>query len=601
MTQWGDAASSGRPMTKLSTPGDNAIAIGKTLEEFPLEFDVGDSRGASVAGVIDHGLLFVCVLALFSAATALLFWQLLPHLTTSLIGPPEDNMQDFWNSWYAAAAHKGDFFYTNLIRFPQGTWLYYHSFAFTQIVPVVVLAKLFGASQASLILFQNITILATFPLAGTGTFYLVRHLTTSRIGAAVGAFVFAFNPSHVAHALHHAHVASIEFVPFFILAYLLALEKRSLAWLGASILFWALCALSSWYYLIYAGYFVIFHAIYLRVRDNKLPAGWMLFAPIASALGTLLVLSPLIVPMLMAGAGHQQIYAAGTNTFVADLLAFFAFPPTHLLGHWTQSLYARFTGNSWEATVYLGIANLIALGLLWWRTRGERDPVLTYALWGVVAFCVIACGECLHVGGVVLTSIHLPDLLLSKLPFVANARSPSRVIVLVYLFLSIGVGQAAAVAWRDRRKAIVQCVSLAIAGLMLLDVYPAHLELTPIVCPRGLDVIAHDRETGFGVLDLPSGYVEGNAAMLRQTCHGHPIAQGNVSRRLDATLADVLNVRDMAAQRAELVAAKIKYIVISPLHDGAFVWKVSDGDRALYAKTYRVVYDGPDMMVLRVP
>jgi len=44
-----------------------------------------------------------------------------------LIGPPEDNMQDFWNVWYAAVARNPDqFFFTNLIRFPEGTQRWSH-------------------------------------------------------------------------------------------------------------------------------------------------------------------------------------------------------------------------------------------------------------------------------------------------------------------------------------------------------------------------------------------------------------------------------------------------------------------------------------------
>src|SRR5262249_26082732 len=41
------------------------------------------------------------VAGLMALATAALFWPWMIHLSTALIGPPEDNLQDFWNSWYA--------------------------------------------------------------------------------------------------------------------------------------------------------------------------------------------------------------------------------------------------------------------------------------------------------------------------------------------------------------------------------------------------------------------------------------------------------------------------------------------------------------------
>ena len=76
----------------------------------------------------------------------LFFWPWLAHLSSALIGPPEDNMQDFWNSWHAAhAAELARFvFHQRQIRFPEGTSLAYHSFAWPQVFAVALLARLFG-------------------------------------------------------------------------------------------------------------------------------------------------------------------------------------------------------------------------------------------------------------------------------------------------------------------------------------------------------------------------------------------------------------------------------------------------------------------------
>jgi hypothetical protein len=42
---------------------------------------------------------------LYALVTLVCFRTLLPHLNSALLGPPEDNLQDFWNSWYAATGH----------------------------------------------------------------------------------------------------------------------------------------------------------------------------------------------------------------------------------------------------------------------------------------------------------------------------------------------------------------------------------------------------------------------------------------------------------------------------------------------------------------
>src|SRR5262245_20294537 len=83
---------------------------------------------------------FLGIVLLFAVVTALVFRQWLPHLGSALIGPPEDNMQDFWNTWYAAVArHPGQFFFTDLLRFPEGTSLHLHSFAYPKIFAIALL------------------------------------------------------------------------------------------------------------------------------------------------------------------------------------------------------------------------------------------------------------------------------------------------------------------------------------------------------------------------------------------------------------------------------------------------------------------------------
>ena len=136
-----------------------------------------------------------------------------------------------------------------------------------------MLSRFFGTDLHTLVALENATLLASFPLAGLGAFCLVRHLTRSTVGGLIGGFIFAFNPSHVAHTLHHAGVASIEFLPFFVLCYLLALERRSNAWLAAAAIFYALSALSCWYFLFYGAYFLGFQLLYERIRDGAWPRG----------------------------------------------------------------------------------------------------------------------------------------------------------------------------------------------------------------------------------------------------------------------------------------------------------------------------------------
>jgi hypothetical protein len=548
----------------------------------------------------DPPVAFLGLFALFAAATAILFWPWMLHLSSALIGPPEDNMQDFWNTWYVTVANKPDgFFFTNMIRFPEGTSLYYHSFAYPKVFAVALLSKAVGTDLHSLLLLQNISLLISFPLAGVGAFYLVRHFTKNTAGALAGSFVFAFNPSHVAHVMHHAHVSSIEFIPLFVLSYLLTIEKKSTLYLGYAIAFYALSALSCWYYLFYIAYFVGFHTVYMSINERALPSDWNLFTPIACLAGVVVLLSPLLIPMVREAAGATSVYAGFSNYFVADVFGYVAFPPVHLLGSLTENIYSRLTGNNWESTVYLGLVNLLVLASLFFSTRQSSGGILTYVLCGIALFAVLASGDSLHVLG--KRTIPMPNVWLSELPLFRNVRTPSRAIVFVYLFLAIGIGHAVALVWQHRHRPPVRWGLVVVVALMVLDFYPAHLAITPVSCPPGLALIRDDPERGFGILNLPGGYVENNAYMFQQVCHGRPIAQGQTSRNLVVTLRDRLAMLNLEVQRRQLADAKVKYIVISPPTGELFPWTPENGPRgADYSRTYPTVYDGPDLTVLRV-
>lgn len=544
---------------------------------------------------------FAMVLLLFSATTAVFFSEWLPTLSSALIGPPEDNMQDLWNSWYGALAdHRDGFFHTHLIRYPEGTSLLYHSFAYPKVFAVALLAKWFGPDAGHLIALHNLSLLISFPIAGTAAFLLLRHLAVNTGGALLGGYIFAFNPSHIEHVMHHAHVSSIEFIPLFVLAYLLTLRRKSYRWLLASVVLYALNALSCWYYLFYIGYFILFHAAYTAIRTRSRPRGWDLAVPVSCAAGAVLLLSPLLVPMVREAVSGSSVYISGYNTYVADLVAYATFPQFHLLGSWSEGMYRHLTGNLWEATVYLGVFNAGCLAWIVFSGRHRDADLLRYALCGIAVFCIFASGSWLHVLG--RDTIPMPGIFLSHVPFFKNVRTPSRAIVFVYLFMAAAVGYALMRSWADAKSRKTKWLVSALAILIVLDFFPGRtLQSTPLVCSPGLAVIKEDPERDFGVLDMPSGYYAGNLYMFQQTCHGRPIVEGNTSRKLTTSLGDRLEMNDLQVQRRQLTDAKVKYIIVNRRPMGIPVeWEPADGVQERLLSFYAVKYDSADMAVLRV-
>lgn len=572
-------------------------------------------------------LAFAGVFLLFSLISAVIFRPWLNQFSSVLIGPPENNLQDLWNIWYAAHAGLHHFFVTDLVRFPQGALLNYHSFAYPYVAAIVVLTRWLGSAHSTLVWLDNASQFISFPLTGAAAYVLTYRFCRNHLAALVGGFVFAFNPSHVGQLMHHAHVTHIEFLPLFVLAYLNAVDKQSRAWLAAAIGFAALSALCCWYYLFYAAYFAAFHTAYRHWHDNE---PWRLKTPVTCFVGVVVILSPLIIPML--GQTGRVETPGGSDAFVTDVEALIAFPPTHLLAAWSQSFWTRLqtwtSNNTFEGAAYLGLINIALMAWLWRRERALalRDRRLPYLLWGMGVFLVIAAGDCLHAFGFD-TLIPLPGLILSHLPVVGQVRTPGRAMVMVYLFLSIGVSTALALLMQEMQQKWAKPALLAIAALIVADFVPLHLDTTDARCSPGFAVIASDPEQGFGVGELPLADT-GDIAMFHQTCHGRPVLQAAVSRAVRPALIDRITGLGFSDQRQALTKANVKYLIVNergtwtpdpnPPKYALRRWAVHTFPglakykfiappkpspavpKAAYLKAFPAVYRSPDLTILRL-
>jgi hypothetical protein len=556
-------------------------------------------------------LLSAGAFALYCLLTVAAFAPLLPTLTSALIGPAEDNQQDFWNLWYAAVPrHDLGFFQTNLLNFPTGVSLYYESFAYPKVFTAAALSHILGSELHNLILLHNLGLLISFPIAGLGAFLLLRVWTGSVLGALVGGYVFAFNPAHVVQTLHHMHVQSIEFIPYFVLSYILAIERRSVWVLGASLVFYALSALSCWYYLFYLAFFIIFHAVYTAWRARALPSGWHLTCASVTFGGIVLLLSPLLIPMIRESlAGRAGKPASGHDTYVADAATWLIPAPIVLssrvpiISDIAQYVYARVTGNPWEATNYLGIANFALVAWLF-VSRGWRGrPIVPYAVIAAGVFIVLASGARLHFVG--HEFLILPEAVMSRLPFFNNVRTPGRAVVLVYLFISVMVAVAVDLLWtrlRLRRFGVVVLVLMVMA--IIVDFAPSRLEATSVFCSPGFAILRNDPEPRFGVLNLPHGGrepgVNSEAYMVEATCHGRPIVEVMISRNASDLVVDHIRMDDLNMQRQQLITNHVKYIVLHRESPHLLEWQSSDGPLAQYEKTYHKVYSDSTIDILQV-
>jgi hypothetical protein len=87
--------------------------------------------------------------------------------------------------------------------------------------------------------------------------------------------------------------------------------------------------------------------------------------------------------------------------------------------------------------------------------------------------------------------------------------------------------------------------------------------------------------------------------MLDQICDHRPLIDGMISRETGATLVDRLALTDLHRQQVQLRDAHVKYVVIHRPRNGLYSWNAWLPPVSAYFRTYRKVYDGADMIVLR--
>src|SRR5262249_26643387 len=240
---------------------------------------------------------------IYIVCLCLYFSWIFPHLTSSLLGPPEDNLQDLWNTWYSQKVFPFNlrgFYFTRSIFYPEGATLIYHSFSYSNLLLIYVIRTLFGLSSSinALVGLNNVMILLSFFLSALGAFYLAKYITSNFVASLIAGFIFAFSPFHIAHSQHHMHVATVQYIPWFVLFFLkYTKEKTSLQLFGA-VIFFVLGALSSFYYLVYNLFFIGLYYIYSVCVEKRVFIKDLIARSVAIVICGMVILAPLLIPMV---------------------------------------------------------------------------------------------------------------------------------------------------------------------------------------------------------------------------------------------------------------------------------------------------------------
>lgn len=506
----------------------------------------------------------------YTILTLIMTYPLIFKITNYVPGAGWDefsHLHYFW-WWKHALIELGtNPYYTEYLHYPTGVSLAFDMAPFNAIV-LIPLQLLFG-----LIISYNILVLFTFVVSGYGMYLLVKYLTNNKNAAFIAGCIFAFSPYHFAHALGHTNLISIEWFPLcalFLIKTVKEPKKSNAIYAG---IFLGLTSLSAWYYSIYIVLFTALFIFYYLWTDRKA----LLNIPFIKRFSIMILLFGLIVfpfvyPMLVESSSSTYMVSQITSsvTYSADVIAFFIPSTFHpVFGEYVAEIYANFTGNRAEYTVFIGYIVLILA--LYSVLKVKREKIKFWII-SSLFFFILSLGPILHINGIFLipnpglnldslvqniglTSratgiaanilqsgipIPLPGIIMPFIPFVNVAYVPSRFDVMIMLSLAVIVGYGCKELFigisnyknKNKKSSKIyneKIVACLITAVILFEFLAIPCPLSNASVPSIYDEIFNDSED-YAILELPFNIVSMAKLMYYQTHHEKKLVSGYVSR-----------------------------------------------------------------------
>lgn len=462
-----------------------------------------------------------------------LFYFLSPHyfghFNDAFYIDSGDGFQNIWNIWWvneAVADQGANPYFTNMLHWPHGTSLIPQTMNIYNGLVGIPLMGIFGLSLAATV---NFAVLFSFVMGGVTMFWLIQKLYGKYWVSLIAGALFTFSSYHFAHGIGHLQLVSLEWIPLFLLAFWVLIEKMRYryALLAAGALF--LVMLCDYYYLFWC---VIVGAMWVAWKLYKKELQITKHAVkvmAAFAVACLVLIGPIIYKLLhlnkidpllgshdpaMFGLDPLSVVLPGGGSHWSNLTDW----------HWVHLPYAS------ETSMFFGFALLIALCIVFYKTVIKRKTTKTpssITFWWIVllVFGLLSLGPHPTTFGKIAESIPLPYYFLEKIfPALELSGMPVRWILVVLIAAIVIVSYM--FSKLDMSKSSNRVLIVLFVLFSFVELYPRPLPLTPTEVPAYVQVLKQ----------LPEGAVIDNAALsgpwqLRdQTIHGKPIAFGYVTR-----------------------------------------------------------------------
>jgi hypothetical protein len=340
------------------------------------------------------------VVALLGLLTAVMTWPMVAHWSTAVLGPPGDNLEYVWKMWWFkhALLERGvSPMFNPDVFYPFGYPLAMGETTVAHTLLGLPITALFGEVVA-----YNTVVFLSFVLSGYSVYLLLRELGCGGAAALLGGVAFAFSPYRMSHlGAGHLPLMGTGWIALFFLFLERTLTRPSWCRGVLTGVFFALTALSSWYYAVIVGAFGVLYAL---LRGRKVAEGGRpatrtrARALLAGALVAAALVAPMAAPVVRLYQQGEMQYEHSlkyVDRWSASLVDFFCPNAMHPL--WGEALTTRYYQNTNEHLLYLGAVPLALAAVGLWVRRRER-LARVFAVLGGIAL-VLAMGTTVHFGG----------------------------------------------------------------------------------------------------------------------------------------------------------------------------------------------------------
>ena len=507
--------------------------------------------------------------------TLIMFWPITLNPTQTIVSGwlySADKYNSLWNLWwvpYSIFSLHSNPYNTNLLFYPIGANLVTND-------NTLLAGLIFYLFQRISLVFEyNLIFITSFVLSGIFMFMLARYLVKDSYAAFIAGLIFAFSPMHIAQAYVHLNWASVEFIPLFILFFLLSIEKPSLRYkFIAAIAFLFVTFFGDIEQGIISVFFILMFFLFaeikkierFRISKEKF---WSIFAIFAIVL---LLGLPFFVPIIQFLLTPQSLSSANSSSppiirteWSNNLLSFFL-PSFYngIFSNFSLSYFGSvFAPDINERVSFLGysVLFLAIIAILYNRKNKKKFREIQFWFYIVLIFLLLSLGPIVFVGRYAV--FFGPYLIYYFIPLFNIVREPGRfdVIVTVALAILASIGFSnLRIYIAERHKHIkMTALSLTVLFSILILIEYNGMPTKSMV------------QTIFTTLRMPVGY-----SIISQASGNAPVL----------ILPDMLNVEDNGAYSIPTYQGMAMYYQTSfakPIFDGYISRQTEMQDDSAYA------------------